>query len=355
MRILALTRYAPLGASSRVRFYHYIPYLRSAGIEVQAAPLFDDAYLRRLYSGRPAKVLQVAAACLRRVTWLARARRFDRLWVESELLPWLPVAFERLPGLLRVPCIADYDDAVFHRYDAHRSGLVRAMLGRKIDRVMRAASLVTVGNRYLAERARRAGARRVAVVPTVVDVERYRPPREKARGRRFVIGWIGSPITIRYVEAVVPALRAVCRNGDAVVRIIGASLDGAEGLPVESRPWSEAREVEAIGSFDVGIMPLADGPWERGKCGYKLIQYMACARPVVASPVGTNLDIVAHGEHGFFASTLEEWVDALDTLRRDGELRARMGEAGRLRIVERYSLQVWAPRVAALLRDDIGP
>lgn len=352
MRILALTRYAPLGASSRVRFYHYIPYLRTAGIELHVAPLFDDAYLQRLYARRPASVLQVTAACLRRLAWLVRAHRFDRLWVEYELLPWLPIAVERLSGLLKVPYVADYDDAVFHRYDGHRSGLVRALLGRKIDEVMRAASLVTVGNRYLADRARRAGARRVAVVPTVVDVERYRPPSDAARDGRFVIGWIGSPSTIHYVDAVVPALRAACRHGDAVVRLVGASLDRAEGLPVESRPWSESQEVEALGSFDVGIMPLADGPWERGKCGYKLIQYMACGRPVVASPVGANLDIVTHGEHGLLASTLDEWVDALDMLRRDGELRSRMGGAGRQRVVERYSLQAWAPRVAALLRGD---
>ncbi|MDR7420164.1 MAG: glycosyltransferase family 4 protein [Armatimonadota bacterium] len=355
MHILALTRYAALGASSRVRFYHYLPHLRAAGLDVRVAPLFDDAYVRRLYARRPARLLPVAAAYVRRVGWLLRAHRFARLWIESELLPWLPAAFERLLTLLGISYVVDYDDAIFHRYDAHPAGPVRALLGRKIDVVMRSASVVMAGNRYLAERARRAGARHVALVPTVVDVERYQPPAVSAPDRPFLIGWIGSPSTVHYLEGIVPALRAVCREGKAAVRLIGTSLDGAAGLPVESRPWIEDREVDELGAFDVGIMPLHDGPWERGKCGYKLIQYMACGRPVVASPVGANLDIVTHGEHGLFASTVDEWIDALDTLRRDANLREHMGRAGRRRVVEQYSLQAWAPRVAALLRGDPEP
>lgn len=355
MRILALTRYARLGASSRVRFYHYLRHLREAGFDVRVAPLFDDAYVRELYARRPASLLRVTAAYFRRAGWIVRAHRFDRIWIEYELLPWLPAVFERLLARLHVPSIVDYDDAVFHRYDRHRSGLVRALLGRKIDRVMRSASLVTAGNRYLLERARRAGARQVAFVPTVVDVERYRPPSVGVREPRFVIGWIGSPSTIHYLQAVVPALCVACRDGQAVVRLVGASLDGAAGLAVQSRPWVEAQEVRELQAFDVGIMPLADGAWERGKCGYKLIQYMACGRPVVASPVGANLDIVTDGEHGYFASTLDGWIDALDALRRDGDLRERLGRAGRRRVVEEYSLQVWAPRVAALLRGEAGP
>ena len=119
-------------------------------------------------------------------------------------------------------------------------------------------------------------------------------------------------------------------------------------VPTEHVPWTEAAEVAAIAEFDVGIMPLADEPWERGKCGYKLIQYMACGLPVVASPVGVNRQIVEHGVNGFLAETPTQWDEALRTLLADPALRQRMGQAGRQKVERQFSLQVTGPKVGCL-------
>src|SRR5205807_236821 len=191
---------------------------------------------------------------------------------------------------------------------------------------MREARLVIVGNDYLAGHARRAGGRRREYLPTVIDASRYRVATAAADAT-YTIGWIGSPLTARYLPLVRDALAEVCRDERARVMVVGAGPVTLDSVPIEARPWSEATEVAELERFDVGIMPLPDGPWERGKCGYKLIQYMACGRPVVASPVGMSAQIVEHGVTGLLARTSADWVAALRALR-DPALRARMPWAG---------------------------
>ncbi len=351
MKVLALTRYARLGASSRVRMMQYGPYLAAAGLTVETSPFFDDAYLEALYAGGPrAKV--ALAAYGRRLGRLIQGAGANLVWMEKELLPWCPWPVE---GLLRprgVPLVTDYDDAVFHRYDRHPNPLVRAVLGRKIDRVMAASSLVVAGNDYLAQRARAAGARRVEIVPTVVDADAYAAVPAMQDPARPRLGWIGLPETwAKYLRPMLPHLTATAARHGAVLRVVGAGQD-AEGLDgVESVAWTEATEIAEIARMDIGLMPLDASPWSQGKCGYKLIQYMACGLPVVASPVGVNRALVTHGENGFLAETPQDWADALSRLLADPELRVRMGAAGRARVQAGYSLQAQGPRLAGLLRE----
>ncbi|OJY88568.1 MAG: glycosyl transferase family 1 [Lysobacterales bacterium 63-13] len=350
MRVLMLPRYDSLGASSRLRMLQYIPALEAAGIHVDAAPLLDDGYVSDLYSGRvsPAKVLR---AYVRRLRLLWTGRSHDLIWLEKELFPWLPAWLERflLPG--RTPLVVDYDDAVFHRYDQHRLALVRWLLGRKIDRVMRRADMVIVGNDYLAERARAAGAAQVEWLPTVVDLQRYPPRAIKETADDVVIGWIGSPATAHYLHLVAAAIAAVASRHAIRCVAIGARPDQVSGTPFEAWPWSESDEVSMLYRIDIGIMPLPDAPWEKGKCGYKLIQYMACGLPVVASPVGVNTQIVQQGETGELARSTAEWTQAIERLVTDVERRRRMGEAGRQRVQRDYSLQAQAHRLVGLLRQ----
>lgn len=351
MRVLLLSRYGRLGASSRVRSYQYLPYLEAQGVHVTVAPLLGDAYVEDLYAGRSKHLGAILCAYLKRLGYLLKSYNFDLLWVEYELLPWLPAWGEVILERLGIPYVVDYDDAVFHRYDLHSNGLVRAFLGEKIDSVMRRAALVIVGNPYLADRACRAGAKRVEYLPTVVDLDRY-PVSPQARNSVLTIGWIGSPATARYLNLVQPALVEACAGGKTRLVLVGCGQMRLDRVRLEIRRWSEETEVGAIQSFDLGIMPLPNELWERGKCGYKLIQYMACARPVVASPVGVNNQIVEHGTNGFLAETIADWVHALRLLR-DPDLRKRMGEAGRSKVELEYCLQVWAPRLLSLLRDVI--
>jgi glycosyltransferase involved in cell wall biosynthesis len=272
---------------------------------------------------------------------LLQCRRFDLVWLEAELFPGLPAWGEQLLARARVPYVVDYGDAVFHRYDRSRAATVRRVLGTKVDHVMRGAAAVIAGNDYLAARARQAGARVVVRIPSVVDLSRYSvlPPRDDAR---VTIGWMGSWSTARYLRQLRSVLEELSRDPGVRLVVVGAGAGRTNGLPVEARPWSEATEVAEIQAFDIGIMPLEDGPWERGKCGYKLIQYMACGKPAVASPVGVNRDIIQHGINGLHATSAEEWVRALGCLREDAGLRARMGAHGRKFAEERYSLQTSA-------------
>lgn len=346
MRILLLTRYGPLGSSSRVRFYQYLPYLHAAGMECVRAPFFTDDYVRDLYAGRRPSFTQVAQAYLKRLSILLRSRSFDLLWVEKEVLPWVPDGLERL--FRKAPYVVDYDDAVFHRYDMHRLELVRALLGQKIDGVMRHASLVVAGNEYLSQRALQAGASRVECLPSVVDVSQY-GLAEAGNSPVFRIGWIGSPVTAPYLDMVREALDTLRQEAPVSLTLIGAGpIRPFPGIQTDSLPWSEAIEREMSRKFDVGIMPLVDGPFERGKCGYKLIQYMASGLPVVASPVGVNQQIVEPGVNGSLARSSAEWLAALRELREDVEKRKLMGQAGRRKAEQKYNLQGTAPLLLEL-------
>ena len=353
MKILLLSRYSRLGASSRLRCYQYLPYLKGQGIDVTVASLLGDEYIKNLYTGRRVDLLSVIGAYVRRIGCLLKSNRFDLLWIEYEILPWLPAWAERILARFGIPYIVDYDDAVFHRYDMHQWRMVRRILGDKIDKVMHRAALVIAGNKYLADRARRAGARWIECLPTVVNLETYRPkPHRKKHVVKF--GWIGSPTTAKYLYLVTHALARVCSDINARLVIVGSGRVQLDGVPTEVRTWSEETEVENIQDFDVGIMPMPDDPWTRGKCGYKLIQYMACGRPVVASPVGVNQQIVEDGVNGFLAVTVSDWVRALKTLGNNYELRDHMGKAARAKVESQYSLQVTAPRLADLLRNQVG-
>lgn len=348
MNILLLSRYSYLGASSRVRFYQYLPYLKTQGIHVTVANLLGNGYLEDLYRGKRKRLGAIIGAYIRRLGYLLKSNRYDLVWVEYEILPWFPAWAETMLAHLGIPYVVDYDDAVFHRYDMHPKAIVRALLGGKIDIIMSRAALVVAGNDYLADHARRAGAKWVEYVPTVIDLDRYRITPRK-RNPIFTIGWIGSPVTAKYLNLVNTALAEVCRNGTARLVLVGSGQVKLEGVPTEILAWSEETEVTEIQSFDVGIMPMPDSAWAQGKCGYKLIQYMACARPVVASPVGVAPIIINDSINGFLATTIKDWVKALCDLRESYSLRESMGKAGRMKAEKQYSIQITAPLVVSLL------
>lgn len=350
MRILALTKYGPMAASTRQRFVQYEPALAAAGMTVEYAPLLDDAHVKRLAKGKRTSSIGVASAYARRLAALAGAGRFEALWVHCELFPYLPAAFERLAFVHRRPVIYDYDDAIFHMYDDHPSTPVRALLGDKLKPLIRGASAVCAGNDYL--RAYAAPLNPATfVLPTVVDTDQYRPVADRRSGP-VTIGWIGSPSTWVFVRPILPLLADLCAATGARFTAVGAGpaaeVDRFHGMEVAE--WREASEIASVQAMDVGIMPLPDAPWARGKCGYKLIQYMACGLPVVASPVGVNANIVREGTSGLLATDFDQWRAALTRLIDDPTLRQSMGAAGRARAVEFYSLQTHAPPLVDVMR-----
>ena len=348
MRILVLTRYSSRGPSSRIRFYQYFPYLTACGVKLQVVPLLDNDYIHSLFAGKRPSIFLVVEAYVRRVAKLMNSRSFDLLWIEKELFPWLPAWAESILAGSGITYVVDYDDAVFHRYDMHANPIIRGLLGRSIDDVMRHAGTVVVGNDYLAGHARCAGAGRIEYLPSVVDIDRY-SIREKVE-EKIRIGWIGSPVTAPFLGLIRDALEhAIQQLGVRLVLVGAGNQDPLPGLAKDILPWSETDEVADIQSFDAGIMPLSDGPFERGKCGYKLIQYMACGLPVIASPVGVNTHIVEPGRNGFLPSSIADWLQAFTLLSQNADMRKTMGKAGRKKIEQEYSLQMAAPRLLEIL------
>lgn len=345
--VLFVTRYSRMGASSRYRFLQYVAPLEAAGMPVEILPLFDDRSLAGRYAGRSMSWLTYARCIASRFASVRDLNRYAVVVIEKELLPFLPLLAEA-PMLPR-RFVLDYDDAIFHQYDAHANPFVRRALRNKIPFLMRRATAVIAGNDYVGDFARRAGAERVVVIPTVVDLSKY-PSAPRVANDVFTIGWIGSPSTAKYLRAIAPALRAVCAGRRGKVVLIGAGDLRLPGVSIEVLPWSEETEVADLRRCDVGIMPLPDEPWARGKCGLKLIQYMACGLPVVASPVGVNTDIV-DGTNGFLARNLAQWIASLQRLQRSPELCRTMGAAGRSRVEACYSLSVAAPRMVSLLHS----
>jgi glycosyltransferase involved in cell wall biosynthesis len=355
MRVLAFTKYASLAASTRQRFMQFEPALAAAGIAVDYSPLLDNSYLRALVEGRRASPLSITKSYARRAFKIFNVRSYDLLWVHCEYFPYLPGLVEAWSAsVASVPFIFDYDDAIFHMYDTARNPFTRMLLGGKLEPLLERAKACLCGNEYLRAYAAKHNGNAV-VVPTVVDTNVYTPVRRLSE-QPVTIGWIGSPSTWNYVRPLLPILAQLCETRGIRVLAVGAGNaaqnDRFPGLDLAD--WSEEAEVELVQSMDIGIMPLNDDRWARGKSGYKLIQYMACGLPVIASPVGVNVEIVSNGENGILATSAAEWRAVFDTLLSDSALRQAMGARGRERVLADYSLKVHAPRVIEILRAAAG-
>jgi glycosyltransferase involved in cell wall biosynthesis len=345
MRILLLHKYGQLNASYRYRMQQYIPLLEKNGIQCVVSPLLDDDYLTIRHGGKGRNFWFAAKALFRRFKILSQAHRFDAVWVGVEILPYFPAFFEHYLAWRGVRYIYDFDDAIFHYYDLSRSRCIRWILGSKIQTVAKLAEVSFAGNEYLAKYVR-AVSPRVEVLPTVIDLKHYdRVKTSFNHDKPLVIGWIGSFSTASYVETISGALAKFCAATGARVVLVGAGEMRLPGVPLEIRPWTAETELRDILSFDIGIMPLTDDAWCRGKCGFKLIQYMACGLPVIASPVGVNTEIVRVNENGYLASTEEEWTAALFRFEENRELLSSMGAAGRKRVEQDYCIEATGHKI----------
>lgn len=336
-KILLFSRYDTIGASSRVRFYQYLDYLNNNGISVNTSPLFSNKYLDNLYKNKNI-FFEVLNGYIHRFFKLFFISKYDLIILEKELFPYFPPFFEYLIKFFKIPFIVDYDDAIFHNYDLNRNKLIKFILRDKIDKVMKYSSVTITGNQYLADRAINAGSQRVQIIPTVVDTTRYNISNS-VNNDLPIIGWIGSPQTSHYLYELIPVFNKLNKILPCRIVAIGANSSDFVNTIIETYPWNFSSEVSEIQKFNIGIMPLLDTPWEKGKCGYKLIQCMACGIPVVASNIGVNTTLVTNNYDGFLVNSNEEWFLRLKDLLIDKENRIKMGERGREKIIQKYSLQ----------------
>ena len=347
MRVLFLTKYTSNGPSSRYRVVQFLPFLEAQGIAWDLHALHDDGYLTARYAGRSMSPLYLARRAASRLGALAGSRRYDLVFIQKELFPHLIDLPEWLLARLGTRYVVDIDDAIHLTYE-NAGGWRRALRG-KIPRVLAGASLVLAGNRYLEAYARRFTPR-VLHFPTVVDTGRFSVAPPRSLSSPPVVGWIGTPETVRYLNTMAPVLEAAARRTPVSVLVVGAAAPVLRGVPSRAKAWREAEEVDDLHAMDLGLMPLADDEWSRGKCSLKLLQYMSAGIPAITSPRGSAPDIVTDGESGLIARTDDEWLERIVLLATSAERRRAMAERARRAVEEHYSLAVWGPRFADVLR-----
>jgi glycosyltransferase involved in cell wall biosynthesis len=356
MKVLALSPIPEEGAGCRFRVSQYIPYLEEHGFEITVLPFYTPEFFRLVYQRGhfAAKAAAFLQLLVKRFGVLRQIDRYDLVWLYREAIPIGPPVIERAIVRRGVPIVFDFDDAIFLRNVSEANRIVSSLKNtRRVAEIVGFSRHVMAGNSFLGDYARRFSAN-VTVVPTTVDTTRFRPraDRDTMSPDGPVVGWIGSPTTYHYVEAIAPLLKALALRHRFTLKISGAGKPvHFDGVPVIDVPWSMANEVELFNTCDVGVYPLEDDDWARGKCGFKAIQFMACGVPVVASAVGVNREIIRDGENGFLASTTAEWTTKLERLLSDADLRRRFSIAGRRTIEQHYSLHGTAPEIAAILRN----
>ncbi|MFZ1133867.1 MAG: glycosyltransferase family 4 protein [Candidatus Korobacteraceae bacterium] len=334
MRILMFTRFSQMGANSRYRLLQYIPLFEDAGHQVEVRAMLDDAYLKVMYSSGRRSGWHTLRGYARRIAQLRSLDKYDVVICDQEFLPYFPGVAETLIAGRCRRLIVDYDDAAHFKY--RRIPVLR----NKIPALMAAAEAILVGNRYLSDFALQYNAS-VSIVPTVVDSTRYQPKLKYSTHQGVRLVWIGTPITAAFLRPIAPALDALHHKyPDLRLRLVGAGNVLREELPfAEVVEWSEAAEAKLLAECDVGLMPLPDNDFTRGKCGLKLIQYMAAGLPVVGSAVGANCDIISEGYDGYLVNEPQGWSAALERLVVNEVLRRDLGRRGVEKVKQKYSLR----------------
>ena len=345
MRILFLVPYPPGRApSQRFRFEQYLDALLAAGHTYHLAPFISVATWNILYQpGRAgAKALGILGGFARRLVLLFRVPRYDFVFVHREAAPVGPPVFEWIISkILGKKLIYDFDDAIWLANTSEANKIAAGVKWHhKVADICRWAHKNSCGNAYLADYARQFNPRAI-VNPTTIDtVHLHNQVRDQAAPGRLVIGWTGTHSTLKYLDQVVPVLAKLEAEGlDFEFRVISNQPPAFPLSSLVYLPWRKATEIADLLSFHVGLMPLEDDPWAKGKCAFKALQYMALGVPALVSPVGMNTEVVQHGQNGFVCATSAEWEASLRQLLADTSLRQRLGTAARATIEQRYSVR----------------
>lgn len=349
----------PLGKapSQRFRVEQFLPLLDESNISYQLACFMDDSTWKVLYS--KSSVIQKAWGITKGYfkRWkqvLIDAHHHDVVFVHREAAPLGPPLFEWIVAKLwRKKLIYDFDDAIWipnTSAENKLAGYFKAFW--KVAKICKWATTVTAGNHFLATFARQSGAAKVVYLPTVVDTaHRYLPKEKSMKNTLPVIGWTGSHSTLKYLDELIPVLQELEKEYDFAFLVIANKNPELQLKNFQFISWREATEIEDLNQIDIGVMPLTPDAWSDGKCGFKLIQYLALGIPAVASPVGVNKDIIQEGANGFLAQDKSEWQGKLSLLLKDCSLRKSIGKAGMSTIRERYSLNSQEEKFLSLFRD----
>lgn len=328
--------------SQRFRFEQYVDFLAEHGFQTTFSPVVRPDEYPLLYApGNTArKALIFARGLATRIAQSVRRIDADIAIVQREAIQLGTTIFESALARSRAKLVFDFDDAIWLA-DTSPANRRMAWLKRpdKVPRLIGLADEVWAGNAYLADYARQCNDD-VHVVPTTVDTDRHRPRDRGRSSAPICLGWTGSASTLKHFDLVVPVLlRLRQRYGDRITfKVIGDGGYREEALGIVGTPWCEQTEIEDLSAIDIGLMPLPDDEWAKGKCGLKALQFMAMELPVVTSPVGVNTEIVSDGVNGFLAGCDNEWFERLSQLIESAEMRRAIGQAARETVVARYSV-----------------
>lgn len=329
--------------AQRFRFEQYMSFLKQHGFDYDFSYLISEKDDRIFYApgNLHNKLFVFLKSALLRCKDVMRAGKYDIIFVQREAFMTGSSFFEKMFARSRAKLVFDFDDAIWNHdvSDANRKfGWLKDPA--KTERIIAISDLVIAGNQYLADYALRFNPR-VVIIPTTIDTDEYRPVRAVRKDNRIVIGWSGSITTIRHFELALPFLKKLrAKYGDRLVfKVIGDGNYVNRELDITGIPWKKEDELAELSSFDIGIMPIPDDDWAKGKCGLKGLQYMALEVATVMSPVGVNSSIIQEGENGFLASGTDEWVDKISLLIDDEPLRKKLGQAARKTVEARYSVK----------------
>jgi glycosyltransferase involved in cell wall biosynthesis len=356
-KIIFLVAHPVEDASRRYRVQQFIPLLEQAGHECTVSEFSTPQLFRALHSRGQftTKVLHTVYCSARRLVRLADLSEFDLIIIHREVFPFLTPMLEKWVLKRHPNVMFSLDDAT---YAAHPDTaqmrhplLYRFKYGRDLSEIMRQSAHVIVGNSTLANYAKEFS-REVSVFPTVVDCEKYTyKPVATPSAQALTIGWMGSNSTAAYLSEIVTPLKQLAKNYPRKVqfRFLGCKELNPDLPRASVSSFRLETELDDLRSLDIGLMPMPDTAWTRGKCAFKAIQYMAMGIPTVASPVGSTLDLIQHNSNGLLAQSERDWYDALELLVTDYAARQRLSTRGRETILKSYSLQVWAPRLISLI------
>lgn len=354
LKILFLTKYSRWAGSSRYMTYDYLEYYQRAGFECVVSPLLDDRYVQLQSMARPTRLQDLISnlgyykgRLLQRLGDISSSSGYDLVVLEKELLPYAPLGLEANLGRRRRKLISMYDDAIHAYYKEHPWKFLRWLCRDKIEKIMELSSHVVVWNEVLEAYARRWNAK-VSCVHLGIDLRRYQVKQLHGARRPVILGWIGTPSTLSSLDMLAIAFHELAKKYPLELHVITSVAYRNPHIRVVDKPWSIETEVKDLQECDIGIMPLPDNEWTRGKSGCKLLQYMGVGLPVVASPVGVNQRIVRNGVNGFLANAEEEWISALSQLIENAELRRSQGEAGRKMVEEDYAQDKTAAKLISI-------
>lgn len=340
MKVLFIVPYPKEGPSYRFRVLQYLPYLKEKGIIYSLRPFSDTYFYRILYKRGQfiKKSLLLLLFILRRFYDVFSACSYDVTFIHREAGPFPDYIFEWLFRVFTKRVIYDFDDSIFLKKPL------------KIKKMMAMSCSVIAGNEFLKGYALCYN-KRVTVLPTCIDTGIYRPRLGERNGEKVVIGWIGTPFTSIYLDMLKDVYR-VLRDKYANVefRVVGVILPG-NGPVLNCREWSLDSEVSELQGFDIGVMPLFDDDWARGKCAFKIIQYMAVGIPTVASSVGMNKEVIEDGRDGFLVKDKQGWIDKLCLLIENKELRLRMGSYARQKAEQMYSVKANKDKFISIIEE----